>query len=79
MQVGVDVTYMQTKFGGCSLSGFRGIAIFKFGQFSPSDLIVHGSEKIGSNKISLNKFMQVGVDVKCVHTPISVGMASPVF
>ena len=32
MQVGVDVTYMHTNFGGCDLSGFGDIAIFKNGQ-----------------------------------------------
>ena len=33
MQVGVDVTYMHTNFGGCGLSGF-------------GDQIVHGDQKI---------------------------------
>ena len=36
MQVGVDVTYMHTNFGGCDLSGFKDIATFKNGQFSLS-------------------------------------------
>ena len=39
MQVGVDVTYMYTNFGGCDLSGFGDIATFKNGQFS---LSTHG-------------------------------------
>ena len=39
MQVGVDVTYMQTNFGGRDLSGFGDIATFKNGQFS---LSTHG-------------------------------------
>ena len=39
MQVGVDVTYMHTNFGGCDLSGFGDIAIFKNGQIS---LSTHG-------------------------------------
>ena len=34
MQVGVDVTYMHTNFGGCDLSGFGDIATFKNGKFS---------------------------------------------
>ena len=34
MQVGVDVTYMHTNFGGCGFSGFRDIATFKNGQIS---------------------------------------------
>ena len=33
MQVGVDVTYMHTNFGGRDHSGFRDIATFKNGQF----------------------------------------------
>ena len=39
MQVGVDVTYVHTNFGGCDLSGFGNIAIFKNGQIS---LSTHG-------------------------------------
>ena len=48
MQVGVDVTYMYTDFGGCGLFGFGVIATFKNGQISLSDhgLIVHGRQKI---------------------------------
>ena len=50
MQVGIDVTYMYTDFGGCDLSGFRDIATLKNGQISPSDhglwTIVHGHQKI---------------------------------
>ena len=42
MQVGVDVTYMHTNFGGRGLSGFGDIAIFKNGQIS---LSVHGHQK----------------------------------
>ena len=36
MQVGVDVTYMHTNFGGRDLFGFGDIATFKNGQISPS-------------------------------------------
>ena len=39
MQVGVDVTYMHTNFGGRDLSGFGNIATFKNGQIS---LSTHG-------------------------------------
>ena len=39
MQVGVDVTYMHTNFGGCDLSGFGGIATLKNGKIS---LSTHG-------------------------------------
>ena len=37
MQVGVDVTYIHTNFGGCDHSGFGDIATFKNGQISLSD------------------------------------------
>ena len=37
MQVGVDVTYMHTNFGGCDLSGFGDTATLKNGQISLSD------------------------------------------
>ena len=36
MQVGVDVTYMYTNFGGRDLFGFGDIDTFKNGQISPS-------------------------------------------
>ena len=39
MQVGIDVKYIHTNFGGCGLSGFGDIATFKNGQIS---LSTHG-------------------------------------
>ena len=63
MQVGVDVTCMHTSFGGRDLSGFGDMAAFQkrpnfpFGAWT----IVHGHGKI-------QIFMQVGIDVKCMHT-----------
>ena len=39
MQVGIDVTYMYTNFGGCDLSSFGDTATFKNGQIS---LSTHG-------------------------------------
>ena len=76
MQVGVDVTCMYTNFGGWSLSGFEDIATFKNGQFSLSD---HGLYSPWSSKKLINwnrlkKFMQVGIDVTCMHA-ILVGRA----
>ena len=44
-QIGVDVTYMHTNFGGCDFFGFGDIGIFKNGQISLST-IVHGHQKI---------------------------------
>ena len=37
MQVGIDVKYMHTNFGGCGFSGFGDIATFKNGQISLSE------------------------------------------
>ena len=39
MQVGIDVKFMHTNFGGRDLSGFGDMATFKNGQFS---LLGHG-------------------------------------
>ena len=39
MQVGTDVKFIHTNFGGCGLSGFGDIATFKNGQIS---LSTHG-------------------------------------
>ena len=39
MQVGIDVKFMHTNFGGCDLSSFGDIATFKNGQIS---LSTHG-------------------------------------
>ena len=40
MQVGIDVTYMYTNFGGCDLFCFGDIGTFKNGQISPSTSVV---------------------------------------
>ena len=37
MQVGIDVKFMHTNFGGCGYSGFGDIATFKNSQISVSD------------------------------------------
>ena len=68
MQVGIDVKCMYTNFGGCGLSSFGDIATFKNDKISLSD---HGFPWSSKNLISWNrlkKFMQVEVDVKCMHT-----------
>ena len=67
MQVGVDVTCIHTNFGAHGFSGFRDITTFKNGQFSLSD---HGpwSPKYFIAKNRLEKIVQVGVDVTCIHT-----------
>ena len=70
MQVWIDVTCIHTNFGGQNLSGFGDTATFKNGQISLSD---HGlyspwSSKNSINRNRLKKFMQVWIDVTCIHT-----------
>ena len=67
MQVGVDAKCMHTNFGGRSLSGFKDIATFKNSQFSLSDHSPWSSNNL-IDRNRLKKFMQVGVDAKCMHT-----------
>ena len=65
MQVGVDVTCMYTSFGGYGLSGFVDMATF---QKRPNFPFGASKNLIDWNR--LKKFMQVGVDIKCMHTDI---------
>ena len=65
MQIGVDVTYMHTNFGGCDLFSFGDIGTFKNGQIS---LSTHGLSKNLIDRKRLKKFMQIGVDVTDMHT-----------
>ena len=68
-QVGIDVTCMQTNFGGHGLFGFGDIATFKNGQISflPMEYSPWSSKNL-MDRNWLKKFMQVGVDVKYMHT-----------
>ena len=70
MQVGIDIKCMHTSFGGCGLSGFRDIATFKNGQISLSrhGLYSPWSSKNLIDRNRLKKIMQVGIDIKCMHT-----------
>ena len=52
MHVGIDVTCIDTNFGGCRLSGFGDIAAFKNRQFSLSD---HGLQSMVSKNFNLSK------------------------
>ena len=70
MQVGINVKYMCTNFGGRGLSSFGDTTTFKNGQFSLSD---HGlyspwSSKNLINRNRLKKFMQVRIDELCIYT-----------
>ena len=69
LQVGIDVKCRHTNFGGRGLSSFGDIATFKNGQFPL--LTMDYSLWSSKNLIDRNqpkKFMQVGIDVKCMHT-----------
>ena len=68
MQVGVDVTYIHTNFGGHDLSGFGDIATFKNGQFSLSTGYSPWSSKNLIDRNWLKKIMQVGVNVTYMCT-----------
>ena len=69
MHVDIDVTCMNTNFGGRDLSGFGDTATLKNGQISLSD---HGYSPWSSKNLiarnELKKFMQVGIDVTCMYT-----------
>ena len=70
MQVGVDVTCMYTSFGGRDPSGFGDMASFQkrpnfpFGAWTNSPW----SWKNLIDRNQLKKFMQLGIDVTCMHT-----------
>ena len=69
MQEGFNVTCMHTNFGGHSLSGFRDIATFKNSEISlPTMDYSPWSSKNLIDQNRLKKFMQVGVNVTCMHT-----------
>ena len=65
MPVAIDVTCMHASFGGCDFFGFGDMATFQkqpnfpFGAWTSKNLI---------NWNWLKKFMQVGIDVKCMRT-----------
>ena len=72
MQVEIDIKCMHTKFGGHGLSGFGDISHFQL----PSETAKFPFQTMDyspwpSNNLiiqnRLKKFMQVGIDVKCMH------------
>ena len=70
MQVEVNVLCMHTNFDGCRHSSFGDIATFKNGQISLSDhglYIVNDHQKNLIIWNRLKKFMQVEVNVLCMH------------
>ena len=68
MQVGINVTCMYTSFGGRVLSGLKDMATFqKRPNFPFGAWTIMVMEKFNRSN-QLKKFMQVGVDVTCMHT-----------
>ena len=65
MQVGIDVKFMHTNFGGRDPSSFGDIAAFQKRPNFPFD---PWSSKNLIDRNRLKKFMQVGIDVKFMHT-----------
>ena len=71
MQIGVDVKCMHTSFGGRDPSSFGDMATFQKRPNFPFGAWTIYSPWSWKNSIDWNrlkKFMQVGVDVKCMHT-----------
>ena len=68
MQLGVDVTCMHTSFGGRDPSGFGDMATFQKRPNFPFEAYSPWSRKNSIDRNRLKKFMQVGIDVKCMHT-----------
>ena len=68
MLVGIDVKCMYTNFGGCGLSAFGDIATFKTAKFPfwGMDYSPWSSKNL-IDRNWLKKFMQVGIDVKCMY------------
>ena len=65
MQIGVNVMCMHTSFGGRDPSGFGDMATF---QKRPNFPFRAWASKNLINRNRLKKFMQIRVDVMCMHT-----------
>ena len=60
---------MQSNFGGCDLFSFGDTATFKTAKFPFLTMDYSPwSSKNSMDQNQLKKFMQVGIDVKCMHT-----------
>ena len=68
MQSEFDKVSLCNKFGGHGFSGFGDTATFKNSQISLSGHYSPWSSKNLIDQNRLKKFMQVGIDVKCMHT-----------
>ena len=69
MQIGINVKFIHTNFSGCGLFGFGDIATFKNIKFPlrPMDYNPWSSKNL-IDRNEFKKFMQVGIDVKFIHT-----------
>ena len=68
MQIGIDIKFIHTNFGGRGFSGFGDTATFKNGQISLSTMDYSPwSSKNLIDRNRLKKFMQVGIDIMHVH------------
>ena len=70
LQVGVDVTCIHNSFGGRGPSGFGDMATFqKWPEFPFWGMDYSPwSSKNSIDQNRLKEFMQIGIDVKCMHT-----------
>ena len=70
MQLGVVVTCMCTSFGGCGLFDFGDMATFQKRPNFPFEAWKHGpwSSRNSIDRNRLKKFMQVEINVECMHT-----------
>ena len=67
MQVGVNVTCMYTSFGGRGFSGFGDMATFQKRPNFPFGAWTWSSKNL-IDRNWLKKYMQVGINVKCMYT-----------
>ena len=70
MQVGIDITCMHASFGGRGFFGFGDMATFQKRPNFPfwgMDYSLWSSKNF-IDRNQFKKFMQVGTDVKCMHT-----------
>ena len=76
IQVGIEVKFMHTNFGGCDFFGFGDMATFQkrpnfpFRAWTEEAMVIYSPWSLKNliNWNQLKKFMQVGIDVKCKHT-----------
>ena len=69
IQVGIDVTYIHTKFGGRDIFSFGDTTTLKNGQISLSTMDYSPwSSKNLIDRNQLKKFIKIGIDVRFMYT-----------